>query len=298
MPKYLVQSVTKAATKGGKKYLRLKLFDDTGRQWPGVMWEDRDLETGVLIDALTEQSDYNGEAQLNVKAFRVLSEKPTDAFLPRSKNDVDALLVELNSFVLSVSSGHLQAILAKAVRDDGHESERRWRRGVAAKTMHHAFLGGLLEHTVNLCRLADAVSKLYPVLRRDLLITAAILHDIGKLDELTSDVNIEYTTDGNLLGHIVIGILRIDKWMDELGTPDETRRLVRHLIISHHGNLNFGSPKTPQIMEAQIFSNLDGLDAGMGAMLAAIEKAVPGKEWSDKVGFGQPLYLGPPKETT
>ena len=160
--------------------------------------------------------------------------------------------------------------------------------------MHHAYLGGLLEHTVNLCRLGNVMSELYPVLRRDLLITAAILHDIGKMEEMSCGVTIEYTVTGNLLGHIAVGILRADKWMGELEFSDDLRVTVLHLIASHHGNLNFGAIKQPSTLEAQVFSNLDGIDANIGKITALIEKAGAGKDFTDKQDFGSPaIYIGP-----
>jgi len=288
--KFLVQSSSKAQTRRGKTYLRLRLFDTTGRAWPAVMWEDKDVPAGVLVDVIVEQEDYNGEAQLNVKALRVLDEKPGDLFLPRTKANVDELVTELQTFINDVRDDNLRMLLKRAAEDP------RWRRAPAAMKLHHAYLGGLLEHVVNLCRLATAVSALYPGVRRDLLITAAVLHDIGKLAELASDVNIEYTTDGNLLGHIVIGLLWADAWMTEFNFLDETRRLVRHLIISHHGATQYGSPKPPQLLEAVIFTALDGLDAGVGSALAVIDKAAPGAVWSEETNKYQRIYLGEEKK--
>jgi 3'-5' exoribonuclease len=189
--------------------------------------------------------------------------------------------------VTSVTNDHLKKLLEVAIDD------QRWKRAPAAKQMHHAYLGGLLEHTVNLCRLADAVAKLYPILRRDLLITGAVLHDIGKQDEMSCGTTIEYTTPGELLGHIAIGMLRVAKWMDELEFSPELKLTVLHIIGSHHGNLNFGAIKQPAILEAQVFSNLDGVDAAIGKITALIEKAGT-KDWTDKQDFGSPrIYIGP-----
>ncbi len=286
MAKYLVQQVSKASTARGKNYLRLRLFELGGKAWNAVWWEDKELPTGVVIDALAEESEFAGQPQLTIKAARVTNDDPSDLFLPKTQQSVDGLFAELLGFIDGVVDRHLRGLLILATNDP------RWRRAPAAMKIHHAYLGGLLEHTVNLCRLVNVVAPLYPAARRDLLITAAVLHDVGKLEELTCGVNIEYSTDGQLLGHIIIGLLWVDGWMTELDFPGELRRLVRHLIISHHGAQAYGSPKPPQLLEAQLFTALDGLDAGMGAALAVLEKAAPDAVWTEETNKYQKLYLG------
>ena len=288
--RYLIQSVTKATTNRGKDYLRMTMYEPGGKLWTALLWESKELEAGQVVDALTELDSYNGQEQLKVKAIRVLDEKPTDEFLPRSKNDSATLYAELQSWVGSVKDPGVCKLLSRAIGDT------RWLRAPAAQKIHHAYLGGLVEHVVNLCRLADAIAKLYPALRRDLLIAGAVLHDIGKLDELEYQNNIEYTTDGNLLGHIVIGYERAVRWMDEIPElSDENRRLVRHIIISHHGQQAYGSPKPPQIAEAAVFTALDGLDATLGTINAAIDRTSPGKSWTDRPARGEAIYIGEAK---
>ncbi len=289
--KYLINSVSKATTKNGKVYLRMQLFEPGGKSHKAVFWEDKPLVSGQVIEAWVEESEFGGEAQLNVKACRVTDDDPGELFLPRTKQSIDGMYAELEGFVESVDTTLLRQLLLKAIAD------KRWKRAPAAKVMHHAFLGGLLEHTVCLCRLGDAIAKLYPHLRRDLLITGAILHDIGKMDEMHSGVTIEYSTEGNLLGHIALGLIRISEWMKELAFDEELYITVLHLVASHHGNLNFGAIKQPSIVEAQVFCDMDGMDAHIGKMTALVEKAGPSKEWTDKADFGSPpLWLGPVKE--
>jgi 3'-5' exoribonuclease len=266
----------------------LQLFEPGGKSHKGVFWEDRELKSGQVIEAWVEESEFGGEAQLNIKACRVTDDDPGELFLPRTKQSVDGLFQELLDFIGTVTDHKLRGLLSLAAADP------RWKRAPAAKSMHHAFLGGLLEHSVNLCRLGDAVARLYPTLRRDLLITGAILHDLGKMDEMCSGVTIEYTPEGNLIGHVGIGLLRVDKWIDTLDFTPELRLTVLHIIASHHGNLNFGALKQPSIVEAQVFSNLDGIDANIGKMTALVEKAGVTKEWTDKADYGSPaLWLGP-----
>ena len=288
--KYLINSVTEATTGRGRKYLRMQLYEVGGKSHKSVFWEpgSTEFKSGQVIDALTEESEFGGEAQLTVKAARVTTDDPGELFLPRTRQSIDGLYDELQQFVNSVVHPKLQGLLKLAIQDP------RWKRAPAAKQMHHAYLGGLLEHSVNLCRLGDAVSKLYPTLRRDLLITGAILHDLGKMDEMSCGVTIEYTCEGELLGHIAIGMMRAAKWMEELEFSEELKLTVLHIIASHHGNLNFGAIKQPSILEAQVFSNLDGIDANIGKITALIEKAGPGKEFTDKQDFGSPrIYIGP-----
>lgn len=291
MGQYLVQQVSKAQTKRGKDYLRMQLVEPGGKVWKAVMWESRELDQGCVIDALAEEDSFGGEAQLNVKALRVIAAKPEgDTFLPRATVDVSTLMEELKTWTQSITNDQIKRVANRAIQDP------RWLRGPAAQTMHHAFLGGLLEHTVNLCRLADAVAKLYPFLRRDLLLVAAVLHDVGKLDEMSCESAIEYTTPGRLLSHIVQGYERLLWWLAEENIDDSTGLLLKHLVLSHHGNKAFGSPVSPEIIEAQVFSGLDGLDANIGAMVATIKRA-EGKEWTDKCpGTGQALYLGEVKK--
>lgn len=287
MAKYLINSVTKATTGRGKTYLRGQLYEPGGKSHKFVMWEDKEFKSGQVIDALVEESEFGGEAQLNIKAARVTNDDPGELFLPRTKQSIDGLYAELLDFVASVTDVQLQNLLQKATQDP------RWKRAPAAKQHHHAFLGGLLEHTVNLCRLADAVAKLYPHLRRDLLITGAVLHDLGKMNEMSCGITIEYTPEGNLLGHVAIGLVRASEWMKELKFENELYLTVMHIIGSHHGNLNFGAIKQPSIVEAQVFCNLDGIDASIGKMLALVEKAGADREYTDKADFGSPaLWLG------
>jgi len=157
----------------------------------------------------------------------------------------------------------------------------RYKRAPAAKVMHHAYLGGLLEHVVGLCGLAQQVAAHYPELNADLLMTVAILHDVGKLDELCYDRAIGYTTEGQLLGHIVMELETVSKAMDAIeGFPANLKTVVQHLLISHHGQYEFGSPKLPMIREAMVFHYLDDMDSKMAAVRAALAADSGEEEWS------------------
>jgi len=157
----------------------------------------------------------------------------------------------------------------------------RYKRAPAAKVMHHAYIGGLLEHVVGLCGLAKQVARHYAELSLDLLLTVAILHDVGKLDELCYDRAIGYTTEGQLLGHIVMELETVSKAMDALeGFPANLKTVVQHLLISHHGQYEFGSPKLPMIREAMVFHYLDDMDSKMAAARAALATESGEEQWS------------------
>lgn len=297
LEKYLVQTVTKAEMKNGRKYLKLKLLEKGGRSWPGVFWEDRDVPTGVVVDLMVEEGEFGGTPQLDVKALRITNDDPGD-YLPKSPYNVDAMFEELKGFIADVANPALKLLLERATIDP------RWKRAPAAQTMHHAYLGGLLEHTVCLLRLAKSVHELYSTeLNRDYLYTAAVLHDFGKIQELSSDINLSYTTEGELLGHVTLGLLRVSRIMDEdresFGTviePTDLRIIVLHLIGSHHGNVNYGAIKVPMTVEAQLFSDLDGLDAHIAKARAVINRTSPDKIWTDKMKWDEPrYYLGEKK---
>src|SRR5258708_27526963 len=161
LAQYLVNSVSRAQTKGGKPYLRMQLFEKGGRAWPSIFWEDKDLASGAVIDAMVEESEFMGQAQLVVHALRVIPGVDVEEFLPKSKCDTEAMWEELRAFAGSVGDTHLRALLEKATADP------RWKRAPAAKAMHHAYIGGLLEHSLNLCRRSKLVAKLYQDLRID-----------------------------------------------------------------------------------------------------------------------------------
>ena len=281
-----MQSISRAQTKRGKTYLRFNLVEPGGNVNKAVLWEDKALENGQVVDALVEIDEYNGEKQLNVKAIRVTANKADGPeFLPQPKIDVVKFHAELTAFVDRVSSPGIKNVLYEVIHDE------RWMRAPAAQKIHHAYIGGLLEHTVNLCRLGKVVSELYPILRYDYLIAAAVLHDLGKQDEMSYEMSIDYTDQGKLLGHVMIGYERLLEWLDYFEVPDDEALALKHLVISHHGNPAFGAPKAPQILEAQVFSDLDGLDAHIGTILGAIDRA-GNREWTERTGTGQEIYRG------
>jgi 3'-5' exoribonuclease len=193
-------------------------------------------------------------------------------FMPATTYDVDGLWRQLLGFVDSFNDAHLKLLLSTILADPAIAAA--FREAPAAKQLHHAWLGGLLEHVVSLLRLADSIAPCYPILNRDLLLTGVILHDIGKVRELSWDIGFQYTIEGVLLGHIQIGAALAGRTMDSLpGFPPRLKMLVLHMILSHHGKLEFGSPKLPMIPEALVLNFIDDLDAKMQAVASEFEKS-------------------------
>lgn len=283
----MVQSCQSATTGRGKSYLRMKLYDQDGRLWSAVWWEGRDeVPAGTIVDAVVESSEYNGEEQLTVQAMRSIKGDPSE-FMPRSRAEPKALMAELQGYVSELRNEHLQDLLGWALGDE------RWLRTPAATQMHHAYLGGLLDHTTSLVRLARVVCPLYPEADQDQVVAGLVLHDYGKVEELNCGANIEYSVIGELLGHIAIGLMQLDRLIERVPNfPPELRLRMLHIVGSHHGQKAYGAVKEPLTLEAAIVCKLDGLDAEVAAIRAAVEKAKPGDVWSQKIKFEKKFYLG------
>jgi 3'-5' exoribonuclease len=189
------------------------------------------------------------------------------------------MFAELRGYAESISNPWLKQLVLGIIANP--ETARGYKRAPAAKVMHHAYLGGLLEHVISLCGMARRVATHYPELDVDLLLTAAILHDVGKLEELCYERAIAYTTPGQLLGHIVMELETVARAIDKIeGFPAPLKTVVQHLLISHHGQYEFGSPKLPMIREAMVFHYLDDLDSKLAAVRVALATPSGDDEWS------------------
>ena len=279
---FLLLSKQTRTTQTNKTYLNLTLGDKTG-QIEGRVWEPgdpriaKDADRGDIVKVRGSVSRYKDTLQMKVDQIRRATAGEADKadLMPSTTLDVDTLWRELLGFVDSFTEPNLKLLLTTLLADPA--LAQAFREAPAARQLHHAWLGGLLEHVVSLLNLADRVAPHYPILHRDLLLTGVILHDIGKVRELAWDIGFEYTVEGSLLGHIQMGITLVEKTIDALpGFPERLRTLVVHMILSHHGKLEFGSPKLPMIPEALVLNFLDDLDAKMQA--AANEFAKSAKE--------------------
>jgi 3'-5' exoribonuclease len=275
---FLVLSRQLRTTQSNKPYLSLIFCDKTG-QLEGRAWEPedpriaRDFERGDVVKVRGCISRFNDRLQMKVEQLRKALPVEIDKsdLMPATIYDVATLWRQLLSFVESFTDPHLKLLLSTLLADP--KIEAAYREAPAAKQLHHAWLGGLLEHVISLLALADRVAPHYPILHRDLLLTGVILHDIGKVRELSWDVGFEYTVEGVLLGHIQIGSALAERTMDSLpGFPPRLKTLVLHMILSHHGKLEFGSPKLPMIPESLVLSFIDDLDAKMQAMQSEFDK--------------------------
>ena len=263
--------------RGGEHYLALVLADRTGqiecRMWDNALAAAPGFEQGDIVKVKGQVCRYQERLQINIELIRSALDGEYDLgdFLPKTAKDIDAMWAELTGCVDSFANLHLKALLQSFLDDPGiapalHEAP-------AARKMHHAWIGGLLEHIVSLIGLCEATARHYPEIDRDLLLSGAILHDIGKLRELRWATGFEYTPEGTLIGHITIGIGMIETKIAAIPDfPPALRTLLLHMILSHHGKYEFGSPKLPMIPEAMLFSYLDDLDAKMQSMRSEFAK--------------------------
>src|SRR5579863_3180673 len=276
---FLVLAKQQRTTKTNKPYLNLILGDKTG-QLEARIWDlsdpriAKEFASGDIVKVRGCATRFDDRLQMKIDQLRLAAAGEADKtdMLPATKYDVAALWEQLLGFAESFSNPDLKR-LVKALLDDPSLAQA-YREAPAAKQLHHAWLGGLLEHVVSLLALADRVAPHYPLIDRDLLLTGVILHDIGKVRELSWELGFEYTVEGMLLGHIQMGVALVEKTIDSLPDfPPRLKTLVLHMVLSHHGKLEFGSPKLPMIPEALVLNFVDDLDAKMQAIASEFEKS-------------------------
>lgn len=297
---YAIQNCQLGQTKSGKPYLRGLLADKTGRTpmraWNTTEEQFASLPTDGFVYITGQTQPYQGEMQIIVQTIRAHS--PTRAemaeLIPSTKYDVDAMFAEVVGKLNSLQHPAMLA-LANTYLSDG-ELMDRFCQAPAAQTLHHAYFGGLLEHTLGLMRAAEALLPLYPQLSRDLVLMGLFLHDLGKCDELTWEQGFGYSRDGQLIGHIARGVIRLQQKIDALqNDPDDPvqvptaiAQILHHIILSHHGVPEFGALKVPATPEAIFISMVDNIDAKMNMALTA---ARPDPEDAAETG-NQPTDLG------
>jgi 3'-5' exoribonuclease len=282
---FLVHEKEIRNTREGKAYLRLELGDRSGtieaRMWDQFDAAVKDINRDDFVKVQARVEIYRNRPQLSLQNLRLAKPEEIDLadFLPQTKADVGKLYAELLQYAGSIANPWLKKLTTGILSDP--KIAVRYKRAPAAKVMHHAYLGGLLEHVVGLCGLAKQIASHYPELDVDLLLTAAILHDVGKLDELCYERAIGYTIEGQLLGHIMMEFETVSKAMDAIeGFPPNLKTVVQHMLISHHGQYEFGSPKLPMIREAMAFHYMDDLDSKLAAVRAALALDTGEPEWS------------------
>lgn len=282
---YLCKQKTSAVTKNGKPYENIILQDKTGIM-DGKIWDPNslgidDFDTLDYIDVMGDVTSFAGAMQLNIKRVRKAAEDEYDPadYLPVSENSTDDMYSQLIAFINSVKNPYLSTLLKMLFVEDA-EFIKVFEGHSAAKTVHHGFIGGLLEHTLGVARLCDYMVQAYPVLNRDLLITAALLHDIGKTRELSAFPMNDYTDEGQLLGHIYMGAQMIHDLAGKIpGFPEVLKNEVIHCILSHHGELEYGSPKKPALAEAVALNLADNTDARMETITEIFAADKGKKDW-------------------
>ncbi len=266
---YLCKHKQSAVTKNGKPYENVILQDKTGivdaKIWDPNNAGIEDFDSLDYIEVYGDVTSFQGAFQVNVKRVRCCREGEYDPadYLPVSSKDIDTMKKELLGFIDSIQNHYLKTLLqALFIKDE--KFMKAFSQSSAAKTVHHGFVGGLLEHTLSVTKMCNFYCTQYPLLNRDLLLSAALCHDIGKTQEISPFPQNDYTDDGQFLGHIVIGVELVgEKIRDIEGFPKILASELKHCILSHHGEYEFGSPKKPAIMEAMALYFADNTDAKM-----------------------------------
>lgn len=266
---YLCKTKQSALTKAGKPYENVILQDKTGildaKIWdPGSVGID-DFDSLDYVAVMGDITSFQGNLQLSIKRVRKVQEGEYDPkdYLPVSEKNIDEMYEELCGIMRSVNNPYYKKLLSSFFLED-KEFEKRFKFHSAAKTVHHGFVGGLLEHTLSVTKHCDYFAAYYPMLNRDLIVTAAMFHDIGKLEELSVFPENDYTDEGQLLGHIMIGAEMVGERIRTIeGFPARMANELKHCILAHHGELEYGSPKKPALAEALALSFADNVDAKM-----------------------------------
>lgn len=267
---FLVAEKNLAFSQKGVPYLSVRLKDRTG-ELDGKIWDnakawDKVFKKGDIVHVESRVVTYKNGLQLSITDVKTAEEEEIDLndYIPTSRRDAQEMAEELMKFGESMQNSDLKALLSSFFQDETIMSGLK--KAPAAKGFHHVYLGGLLEHTLSVTRLLSLMCEHYPGVDRDLLLTGGILHDIGKIDEFSYGGIVDYTDEGRLIGHIVMGVEMLDRKIASLSEfPAQLAMKLRHIVLSHHGDLEFGSPKRPKTVEALLVHQVDDLDAKVNA---------------------------------
>lgn len=275
---YLCKNKITGTTKGGKTYYSLQLVDGTGNI-DGKIWE---LNNGIghfesmnYVKVDGQVTSFNNSLQLNIKKIRKADEGEYDPvdYMPSTKKDIEVMYKELLAIIDTLEKPYYKK-LAESFFVEDKQIVKLFKIHSAAKSIHHGYIGGLLEHSLAVTKMCDYYASFYPVLKRDLLLTAAMLHDIGKIYEISDFPENDYTDQGQLLGHIVMGTMMIrDRVNDIPDFPAKEAHELEHCILAHHGELEYGSPKKPALIEAVALSFADNTDAKIQTFIEALDSA-------------------------
>ena len=283
---YFVREKRIARTRNGKPYLTMILADKTGRidakVWDNAQEFSALFDEGHVIEIAGLANAYKGQVQANVSWLKRVPDDEIDpaGLMESSATDPSELMEALKEILSRIENVHLNDLNKRFLDDNTFVSD--FIKTPAAKNFHHNYLGGLLEHTLSVCRLAVQIADHYPELDHDLLLTAAFLHDIGKIKELATGMGTDYTDEGRLIGHVTMGVIILDEKLGEASDfPRDLALRLKHLILSHHGQYDFGSPKRPKFLEAFALNLIDDLDAKMNGLGRFMEKDQHDGSWTD-----------------
>jgi 3'-5' exoribonuclease len=294
---YLVKSKATGQTRQGSPFLTLTLADKTGRVearvWDNVEGISALFKEGDIVEITGQAGTYKNQIQVQIQGLkRIDAALDPGVFLETTSRDTSQMLSELKDLSNRIKNRHLRSLVDAFLADHGFIS--RFKKAPAAKVFHHSYLGGLLEHTLSVSQLAVTAAEHYPDLDGDLLLAGAILHDIGKIEELSFERNIDYSDQGRLVGHIVLGVMMLEEKLNPIKDfPPELAMRLKHLILSHHGEFDFGSPKRPKFLEAFALHLIDDLDAKVNGLSRLLKEDRQEGSWTAfSTLFQRYLYKG------
>jgi len=283
---FLVKEKNVGMGKNGRPFMVLQIGDSTGsmeaRLWDRVDELSREFEIGDIVKIKGQVQLFQNRKQLIIHRLERMdpAQFNFEDFIPKASRDAEDMLAELTQLVRTMRNDHLRQLILDTLEDA--EIRTHILRAPAAKSIHHAWIGGLLEHILSICKIMDFMGRHYTFLNRDLLLFGAIFHDIGKIWELSYENGIAYTDRGRLVGHMQIACELIDKKSSRiLGFSEELRDICKHIILSHHGKLEYGSPKRPKFLEAMVVAMIDDFDSKVATVKTWIDgERGSGEKWS------------------
>ncbi|MED4053129.1 3'-5' exoribonuclease YhaM [Niallia taxi] len=281
----LIKSSARAMASNGKPFLTL-IFQDKSGEIEAKLWDATDADEQIyqpetIVKINGDIQNYRGRMQLRIRQIKLVSQEESvrlSDFIETAPLESEEMQAKINQYIFDMKNPNIQRITRHLVK----KHQKAFFEYPAATKNHHEFVSGLAYHVVSMLDLAKAIAGLYPSLDTDLLYGGIILHDLGKVQELSGPISTTYTVEGNLLGHITIMVNEIGKAADELGIKGEEVMILQHLVLSHHGKAEWGSPKAPLIKEAEILHYIDNLDAKMNMLDRALERVKPG-EFSERI---------------
>jgi 3'-5' exoribonuclease len=281
---YLVKLKSMGQTKSGEPFIIITLSDRTGdmeaRVWENASYFSSLFKEGDILEVEGHAGSYKNRVQLVVSTLRVAEESDPELFLEPAPRDIEDMMEALRRIIKKIKDPYLRTLSDRFLSDQSFMG--LFKRAPAAKNFHHNYIGGLLEHTLSVCELSLRVAEYYQILDKDLMIAGGFLHDIGKVREFDYDARIDYSDEGRLLGHLVQGIEMVEEKLSGIKDfPEETGLRLKHIILSHHGQYEFGSPKRPKFLEAYALHLIDDLDAKMNGLARFMEKDIKEGAWTD-----------------